>query len=70
MDDDVTLKYNEFTPANMTKMSPFRAVEKWLLDYEPAVGLLDYKVHHGVSTLLKKNICGINEPSLVLRPTV
>ena len=39
VNDDTILKYNEFTPANMTKMSPFRAVENWLLDYEPAVGL-------------------------------
>ena len=71
INDDTILKYNEFTPANMTKMSPFRAVEKWLLDYEPAVGVLDYKVHHGASTVINKrrDICGINEPSLVL-PTV
>ena len=73
MDDDTILKYNEFTPANMTKMSPFRAVENWLLDYEPAVGVLDYKVHHGASTVIKTrrniHVCGINETSLVL-PTV
>ena len=71
MDDDITLSYNEFTPANMTKMSPFRAVENWLLDYEPAVGVLDYKIHHGASIVLNKRrfLCGVNEPSLVL-PTV
>ena len=71
MDDDVTLKYNEFTPADMTKMSPFRVVENWLLDYEPAVGVLDYKLHHGASFVLntRRDLCGIKEPSLVL-PTV
>ena len=71
INDDTILQYNEFTPANMTKMSPFRAVENWLLDYEPAVGVLDYKVHHGARTVIKKrrDLCGINEPSLVL-PTV
>ena len=71
VNDDTILKYNEFTPANMTKMSPYRAVEKWLLDYEPAVGVLDYKVHHGASIVLnqRRDLCGINEPSLVL-PTV
>ena len=71
INDDTILRYNEFTPANMTKMSPFRAVENWLLDYEPAVGVLDYKVHHGASTVIKKRreLCGINETSLVL-PTV
>ena len=71
INDDTILKYNEFTPANVTKMSPFRAVENWLLDYEPAVGVLDYKVHHGASTVIRKrrDLCGINETSLVL-PTV
>jgi len=71
INDDTILKFNEFTPANITKMSPFRAVEEWLLDYEPAVGVLDYKVHHGASTVIKKrrDLCGINESSLVL-PTV
>ena len=71
INDDTILRYNEFTPANMTKMSPFRAVENWLLDYEPAVGVLDYKFHHGASTVIQKrrDMCGINEPTLVL-PTV
>jgi len=71
LNDDTFLEYNEFTPANMTKMSPFRAVENWLLDYEPAVGVLDYKAFFGASSLLKvrRDLCGINEPSLVL-PTV
>ncbi|XP_020612658.1 uncharacterized protein LOC110051027 [Orbicella faveolata] len=67
INDDTILKFNEFTPANITKMSPFRAVEEWLLDYEPAVGVLDYKVHHGASTVIKKrrDLCGINESSLM-----
>ncbi len=71
INDDTVLKYNIFTPANMTKMSPFRVVEKWLLDYEPAVGVLDYAFNHGANTVLKKrkDFCGINETSLVL-PTV
>ena len=71
INDDTILKYNEFTPANMTNMSPFRAVENWLLDYEPAVGVLDYKVHHGARTVIRKrrDLCGINDTSLVL-PTV
>ena len=71
LNDDAILMYNEFTPANMSKMSPFRAVEKWLLDYEPAVGVLDYKPYFGARSLIKKrrDLCGINESSLVL-PTV
>ena len=71
LNDDTYLEYNEFTPVNMTKMSPFRAVANWLLDYEPAVGVLDYKAFFGASSLMKirRELCGINESSLVL-PTV
>ena len=68
INDDTILKYNEYTPANMTTVSPFRAVEEWLLDYEPAVGVLDYKIHHGAYNVIKKRryLCGVNESSLVL----
>ena len=71
LNDDTILEYNEFTPANMTKMSPFRAVEDWLLDYEPAVGVLDYKPYFGARSLIKKRrkLCGIRKSSPVL-PTV
>lgn len=71
LNDDTVLKYNQFTPVNMRNISPFRAVEKWLLDYEPAVGVLDYTRHNGASVVLRKRrkLCGINKKSLVL-PTV
>ena len=71
LNDDTVLKYNTFTPISMRNISPFRAVEKWLLDYEPAVGVLDYTFHNGASVILKRRQtrCGINETSLVL-PTV
>ena len=67
LNDDTTLKYNKFAPVDMKKLSPFRAVETWLLDYEPVVGVLDYK-HHGVNYILtfRNMSCGINETSLVL----
>lgn len=71
LDDDAVLKYNEFTPVDMTKLSPWRVVEEWLLDYEPAVGVLHYNFHHGASVVLnrRQDLCGINDTSLVL-PTV
>ena len=71
LNDDTVLKYNKFTPADMKTLSPFRAVETWLLDYEPVVGVLDYKDHHGAGAVLelRRKLCGINETSLVL-PTV
>ncbi|KAJ7380231.1 hypothetical protein OS493_010946 [Desmophyllum pertusum] len=55
MDDDVTLTFNEFTPPEMKKVQPFRAVEEWLLDYEPAVGVLDYTVHHGAKWTFERS---------------
>jgi len=47
----------------MRNASPFQAVEKWLLDYEPAVGVLDYKFHNGASVVLerRRKMSGINE---------
>ena len=71
INDDTVLRYNKFTPVDMRKMSPFRAVEKWLLGYEPAVGVLDYRFHNGADVVLKRRreMCGINKTSLVL-PTV
>ena len=71
INDDTDLKFNKFTPVDMRKMSPFRAVEKWLLDYEPAVGVLDYRFHNGADVVLgrRREMCGINKTSLVL-PTV
>ena len=71
INDDTVLKYNKFTPVDMRRMSPFRAVEKWLLDYEPAVGVLDYRFHNGANVVLtrRRELCGINETSLIL-PTV
>ena len=70
LNDDTTLVYNKFAPAYMKTLSPFRAVETWLLDYEPVVGVLNYK-HHGANYILKfrNHVCGLNETSLVL-PTV
>ena len=71
LNDDTILQYNQFTPANMQEMSPFRAVEEWLLDYEPAVGVLDYRRHNGARVVLerRRKRCGIDKKSLVL-PTV
>lgn len=71
LDEDAILTFNEFTPPEMKKLQPFRAVERWLLDYEPVVGVLDYGVHHGARWTFERRetVCGITEKSLVL-PTV
>lgn len=71
LDEDVFLTYNEFTPPEMRKLKPFRVVEKWLLDYEPVVGVLNYGGHHSARWTFgrRQAVCGITEKSLVI-PTV
>ena len=71
LNDDTVLSFNKFTPPEMRKLSPFRVVENWLLDYEPAVGVLDYDFHNGAQVLLdrRQTLCGIKKPAMVL-PTV
>ena len=68
LDDDTVLIHNNHTPADMLKLSPYRAMEKWLLDYEPVIGVLDYKEHDGLDSVrqTRKNLCDINEASLVV----
>ena len=67
-DDDAVISHNKETPTDMLKLSPFRILEKWLLDYEPAVGVLNNAVHHGAGYVrkIRKRLCGINESSLVI----
>ena len=71
LDDDVDLRFNSLTPHEMKLVSPFRAFEAWLLDYEPAVGIVDQPgPQNAISILQKRRMkCGINEPSMAV-PTV
>lgn len=71
IDDDVTFTFNDFTPPEMKQIQPLRAVEEWLLHYEPAIGVLDYTLHHGAGWTfeIRKLLCGNNETSMVI-PTV
>ena len=71
LDEDAVLSFNEFTPPNMKKLQPFRVLEQWLLDYEPVVGVLDNREHHGARWTFQRRqkICEVAERSLVI-PTV
>ena len=71
LDDDVSLKFNNFTPPEIKELQPFRVMEDWLLDYEPVVGVLNYEEHDGARVILKRRrrICGINVTATVL-PTI
>ena len=53
----------------MMNTLPLKSVQRWLLEYEPAVGVLDYVEHHGARYTFRKRqrLCGIrNDKSLVL----
>ena len=62
LDDDITLGFNAFTSSEMQKLQPFRVFEEWLMDYEPAFGVVDY-FRHGASWTFKKreHLCGIKK---------
>lgn len=42
LDDDVSLKFSAAATPAMTRLSPILVFQNWLLDYEPAVGIVDY----------------------------
>ena len=66
LDDDVDLGFNSFSSQEMKRLTPFRAFEQWLLDDEPAVGVVNY--NDNANTLLQRRrlVCGTNEPSVVV----
>ena len=69
LNDDVLLRFNVFTPPAMAaSLEPFRAVENWLLDYEPALGVLDYTPWFSAKYHFEKRqaLCGINQTPLVV----
>ena len=72
IDDDAFLRFNEFTPPEMKKLQPFRVFEEWLLDYEPALGVVNYKRSPCSANWIfgkRKSLCGITNRSMVI-PTV
>ena len=66
LDDDVDLGFNSFSSQEIKRLTPFRAFEQWLLDDEPALGVVDYK--NNSKTLLQRRrvICNIHESSVVV----
>ncbi|XP_022802132.1 uncharacterized protein LOC111339685 [Stylophora pistillata] len=60
LDDDISLRFNgQATPA-LRKLNPIQVFQNWLLDYEPAVGVVDYETRKEgrLVRLRKVNICG------------
>ena len=69
LDDDVTFSFSKLTPPDLRKTQPLRVVQDWLLEYEPALGVLDFPPHHGAEWTLKRRrqLCGIHDSSLVMQ---
>jgi len=69
IDDDVDLGFNSFSSEEIKRLTPFRAFEQWLLDDEPAVGVVNWQ---DGETLLERRrlICGINEPAPHVVPVI
>ena len=70
-DDDVVLHFDSFVPPQMNRLPPFRVFEQWLLEYEPVVGVVDYKWHHRAiwTNERRKKICKKTDSPLMI-PTV
>ena len=69
LDDDVDLTFNSFAPQEMKMKTPLRVFEQWLLENEPAVGVVDFSNlrQNAKLTLERRRIlCGINETSMVV----
>ena len=66
LDDDVDLAYNSFSPQEIKRLTPFRAFEQWLLDDEPAVGVVDYKDNGRKLLERRRMMCGTNDSSVVV----
>lgn len=66
LDDDVDLGFNWFSSQEMKRLTPFRAFEQWLLDDEPAVGVVNYNDNGKALLERRRLICGIKEPPIVV----
>ncbi|KAL9965285.1 hypothetical protein ACROYT_G029060 [Oculina patagonica] len=54
LDDDIALKFNDAATPEMRRLPPIHVFQNWLLEYEPALGVVDYEVHDGKRMLLSR----------------
>ena len=54
LDDDIFLKFNSAASPAMTRSSPISIFQNWLLDFEPVVGVVDYKRRRAGETVLRR----------------
>ena len=71
-DDDVVLKFSDaYTPV-MKQFTPISAFQNWLLDFEPAVGVVDYELRAGGQRVRNKmrTVCGNFNSTSLANPTI
>ena len=66
LNDDVDLAFNSFSSQEIKRLTPFRAFEQWLLDDEPAVGLVDYADLGKTLLKIRQVICNTTESTVVV----
>ena len=71
-DDDIALKFNDATTPEMKQLTPILIFQNWLLDYEPAVGVVDYEFRKEGRNVRNKMraICEIFNSSSLSNPTI
>ena len=71
MDGDTDFKFNKYAPYEMKKLTPLRALEEWLLDYEPALGVTDYRRLSAEAAFKRRQtLCGIHDNTTLTLPIV
>ena len=69
LDDDVELGFNSLSSKEMKRLTPFRAFEQWLLDDEPAVGVVDFS-KLGKTLLKRRRVICNTDASTVVVPVI
>ena len=71
-DDDVVLKFSDDSTPEMKQFTPIHAFQNWLLDFEPAVGVVDYEFRKEGENVRNKmrTVCGIFNSTSLANPTI
>lgn len=69
-DDDISLRFNDATTLEMRQLTPIRVFQNWLLDFEPAVGVVDYGSQGNQLRDRMRKICGISNITSLANPTI
>ena len=71
-DDDIFLGFKDAATLEMRQLMPIQVFQNWLLDFEPAVGVVDYLFRREGKILRDRmrKICGISNSTSLANPTI